>query len=359
MPLTLTIQRLRFPNNGSISNPITASLYIKQYYDLNFTLIASGVNVDVDGTVLDSPLPTTTVEPTEKYVLKAVNELCGFEYEQNLIINPYCPVGYEIAEDQTYCFFTEETDATPPTGSENAVSQTSIGYNPYGTIIFDEGYNVNGTGSFNAISYANSFWVNGIGYPSTTGTLVDGPMNRAGIWSSTVFVDQQIGFAACITVPADGIYYVGVSCDDLSIIKIDGNVIIEQDRAALGAFFRANGYPLAADDQMGFNFFYIYPVMLTSGVHVVEMIGVNTQGTMSGNASLACEIYNLTASEIESATSYVDMGAGLIFSSKDNVGNPIEIGTGGLGYECPDGFSLKTCASPFVCTRTITTPILY
>src|SRR5882672_12263532 len=110
--LTLTISRLRFVNTPLLI-PITVSLYIKEYYSSSFSLIDSGVNIDVNGNVLESPLPTTTIDPTLMYVLRAVNELCGDVYDQNVIINPYCPPGYELSVDETFCFFQEEVPATP------------------------------------------------------------------------------------------------------------------------------------------------------------------------------------------------------------------------------------------------------
>src|SRR5687767_12306997 len=99
--LTLAINKLRFPNNGSISNPITVTLEIKEFYAASYTMIGTGINVDVDGTILESPLPSVVIDPPIKYVLRATNELCGFEYTQDVILNPYCPVNYDLSEDGT------------------------------------------------------------------------------------------------------------------------------------------------------------------------------------------------------------------------------------------------------------------
>lgn len=283
---------------------------------------------------------------------------CGPKSTTFQIIRPAecCPPGYTMSDDETFCYQVNETTVTPPSDSEDAFAVVSIAYNPFGTLIMDPGYAVSGVGSFTQIPYTNGFWVNGPGYPTTTGNTSSGPMNRAGVWSNTVFVGQQIGFSVCVTLPEDGIYYVGISCDDRAQIKIDGNTIVDQDRAALGANLRANGYPAQMDSNSAFTFFYIYPVNLTAGNHVIEMIGINTQGTLFGNASLACEIYNLTAAEIQSATSYGAMGAGLIFSSKDYIGEPIQVGTGGIGYTCPDGYAVAFCEDPIICRQVLTTP---
>lgn len=357
--LTLTIARLRFVNTPLLI-PITVSLYIKEYYAASFTLIDSGVNVDVNGNVMESPLPTTLIDPTHKYVLRAVNELCGDVYDQDVIINPYCPPGYALSSDDSFCFFTEEVAATPPSASENAVSGTNVFYSIYGSVIFDPGYNIDGVGSFTQISYANPFWLNGIGYPSTvTGNTADGPQNRSGIWSPTIMVPQDIGFSVCVTVPVDSVYYIGLGSDDRGIIKIDGTTVVQQNLTSLYNYFAAHGYPLADLSSMGFRFWYIYPVALTAGTHTLEILGHNSVGTAPGSASIGCEVYNLTSAQIQAATSYGSMGTGLVFSSKNFVGLPIQIGTDGIGYSCPAGFSLRYCESPIVCVRVLTTPILY
>lgn len=265
-----------------------------------------------------------------------------------------CPIGYTLSDNETFCFQVNETAATPPSGSENAVARNNVAYTTFGTLIMNPGYNIDGTGSFTQIPYTNAFWINGAGYPNLVGNTSDGPMNRAGIWATTVAINQQVGFSSCVTVPTDSIYYVGIGSDDTGLIRIDGNDIVVQDRAALGTFLRANGYPGALDSDTCYRFFYIYPVELTAGDHIIEMIGINTAGIFPGMAAMACEIYNLTAFQIASATSYVDMGSGLIFSSKDELGQPIQIGTGGIGYTCPSGYSLVLCDGPAYCTQTLT-----
>lgn len=367
--LNLSIKKLRFPNNGNISAPIIADLYIKPFYspDSAYVLIEGSVPISVDGTVQASPLPMTSIDPSQRYLLKAVNDLCDFVYTQDFMIFPHCPPGFILSEDFSSCFATEETSATPPTNSENAVAVAGFPNNNYygifGALIFDPGYNVNGTGTFTQIPYANPFWVNGLGYPHfPSASNTQGPLNRAGVWSTTIAVPQQIGFSVCIEAPEDGTYYVALGCDDIGQVNVDGATIVLQDRAALETYIQAHGYsyPGGLDPaQVTFNFWYIYPIFLTKGSHVVELIGNNTSGTIPGGASIGCEIYLLTPSEIAAATSYADMGVGLIFSSKDYIGRPIQLGTGGIGYTCPSGYSLKYCDSPIVCVKTITTPVLY
>jgi hypothetical protein len=348
--LTLAINKLRFPNNGSISNPITITLEIKEFYADSYTVIGTGINVDVDGTILESPLPSVVIDPAIKYVLRATNELCGFEYTQDVILNPYCPVNYDLSEDGTYCFLEEITSATPPTSSENSVAMTLDRYSVCGSWIYSS-FNINGTGASMQISTANAFWRNGPGDCVTLGNTTDGPLNRSGLWSTSALDNQFIGFAVCITVPTTKTYYIGVGADNLAIIKVDGQTILEQDPAAMDAQYGT------ITSEAPFRVWAIYPVELLSGEHVVEVIGFNSVGAGPNPATLGAEIYDNTSLEIAAATSYGDLN--LIFSTKDYVGQPIQLGNEGIGYTCPDGYSLRYCDSPIVCVKLLTTPVLY
>jgi hypothetical protein len=344
MPLTLTINKLRFPNNANISNPITVTLQYKEYYSATYTTIGTGINVDVDGTILDSPMPSISIEPSEKYMLKSINELCGSEYEQSVILNPYCPVGYELAPDGTYCFYEEITEATPPSAGENAVAATEDVYTTCGSYIYHVGYNVNGTGVSDQISLANPFWVNGNG-DCGNHTLTDGPLNRNGLWSTTEASNQDIGFSVCIDIMESKTYYIGIGCDNYGIIKLDSVTIVSQDAAALDIQYSVGGAP--------FKVWHIYPVEISAGNHILEMIGHN----VSSAAGFGCEVYDNTPAEIAAATGYGDLN--MIFKSADYIGQPIVLGTDGIGYSCPANYSLRACSSPFECVKLITTPILY
>lgn len=273
-----------------------------------------------------------------------------------------CPPGYTLAPDGTYCYQINVVAATPPSDSENAISVSgpnNFYYGIFGSLIFDPGYNINGTGTFTQIPYTNPFWVNGAGYPTYPSVSnTQGPLNRSGVWSPTVLAPQKVGFSVCVNLTESGRYYVGLACDDFGQIIIDGTTIVLQDRDALKTYLQANGYlyPVGLDpNQVTFNFWFIYPVDLPAGTHIIEVIGNNTTGTVAGSATLGCEVYKLTPSQIAAATSYPSMGSGLIFSSKDFVGQPIQIGSGGIGYTCPNGYSLVLCDGAPYCRQVLTT----
>jgi hypothetical protein len=265
-----------------------------------------------------------------------------------------CPPGFTLSDDETYCFQINTTAATPPSNPTNTEAISNNWYSVYGSLIYDVGFDVQGFGPYTQIPYTNGFWVNGPGYPNSSFNTTDGPLNRTGLWSvGGGYPGQIVGFTVCVTVPSNTIYYVGIGADNSGRITIDGNVIVDQDYTAMGNYLSTHGYPAAFTD-VPFRFWNIYPVTLTAGSHVMEIVGINEPITPFPNpGAVGIEIYNATSAEIQAATSYVDLGAKLIFSSKDYVGQPIQVGSEGFGYSCPSGYSLVLCDGPAYCTQTL------
>lgn len=263
--------------------------------------------------------------------------------------NNCCPPGYSLSTDGTFCQQVNTTSATPPSAPENTIAKNSVSYGVFGTVIYDPGYDVDGTGNFTLISYSNSFWVNGDGSGGGANTT-NGAPNRTGLWSTTTSDNQDVGFAVCITAAVTGTYYVGCMGDNRVSIFLDGNTIVSMNVPSMIAFFSSHGFP-GIDAQVTFRFWHVYPVMLSAGDHVLEVIGHNDTGV----AAMGTEIYLLTSSQIQAAASYSDIGSGLIFSTKDFIGQPVQVGSGGIGYSCPSGYSLVLCEGPAFCRQILTT----
>lgn len=277
---------------------------------------------------------------------------CGPRSVTFQIINPggaaCCPATYTMSPDGTYCYKYTDISATPPASGENAAAVQHLDYSAWGSLIYNPGYNINGTGTFTQIPYTNTFWVNGAGFPSGTGlTTTAGPLNRAGVWSTSVSDGQIIGYSVCITAPVTGTYYVGTGADNFTSITVDGVTILSMDPIAMAAYLNANGYG-GLSTEVTFRFWHIYPITLTAGDHIVEIIGNNVTSV----ASIGAEIYNATSTEIAAATSYPVLGSKLLFSSKDYIGQPIQIGSGGVGYTCPANYSLVMCQGAPFCRLT-------
>ncbi len=274
-------------------------------------------------------LSSNGINCTKKYVYTSIP------------IGGCCPVGYTLSEDGTYCYLDETTAATPPSASETAVTVTNAFFTRCGTMVLDPGYTLNGNGSFQNIGYDVNFWNNngGTGDQCNNGNLVDGPMNRNAVWATTTLDNQTVGFTFCIDVPETKTYYIGVGFDNYGQISIDGNVILLID----------NDSPNPLENWL------IFPVELLAGSHVIEVIGINGVSTPPNPGAIAVEIYNNTRDEILESTSYGDLD--VLFQTADYVGEDIQIGSDGIGYTCPDGYSLVLCDGPAYCTkRTIVAP---
>lgn len=324
-----------------LQNQIQASFYYKQAIDSTWILIESNVTIDVDGTVLESPLPSFVIDSDILYNLRVDNEQCETIYMENILYpcgsGGGCPDGYTLSPDGSYCYIIVEADPIPPSGSfDTLVAKTNINYTTCGSYIYNDGYNVNGTGISNQISLANPFWVNGDGSCGTN-NITDGVLNRCGVWASSVTTNQDIGFSVCVDIPTSKKYYVGMGVDNYGVVKIDGQVVIQQDAAAIDAQYGLTG------GFATFKVWHIYPIVLTAGFHYIELFGHN----ISLAAAVGFEIYDNTPTEIEAATSYGDLN--LIFSTKDEVGDDALLGTN--GYSCPSGYSLAACESPIVCKK--------
>lgn len=347
--LPLTISKVVFPANQPIESDITVDLYIKPYYepDTSYELIEGNVSVDVNGNILASPLPSTEIDPTEQYVLKVINDTCGIAFIQEVVLFPYCQPGYELSSDASICSQTDVVSATPPTNPQVSVSQTNANYSLYGTFIYAPGYNSDGTGSSTRINPSNGFWIN------PTADTTDGPLNRAGLWTASPQPGQQIGFSVCLEFDVDTTVLIGMGTDNYGIINLDGNNIVTQNPTTLAAQYNSEFPGIGA--FVTFRIWHVYPVMIPAGTHVLEMIGFN----VSGPATMGVEVYAVSAAALPLITSYADLGANLIFSSKNFIGEFIQSGNMGFGYSCPFGFSFQPCDSPPTCLRVRTTPVLF
>jgi hypothetical protein len=76
------------------------------------------------------------------------------------------------------------------------------------------------------------------------------------------------------------------------------------DPVAMADYFDTHGFPGIGED-LTFKFWHIYPVNLSAGDHVIEIIGHNDASV----AAMGAEIYNLTSAQIQAATSYGIMGS--------------------------------------------------
>lgn len=325
-----TYNTTRVINAGSACN--TSATWVNR--DINEFYVCVGF--DKHYQQIDTNPCSPTYNQTQTGSLYQANSVdCGFTACN-------CPPGYTVKPDNSGCYIVE---SVPVNGSPNPGTPKTLlpyqyhSYGNYGIVVYTGGFNIQGAATGTpTINNTNPFWFN----PSGGAFTFQGPLNRCGLWTQTMLENQAIGFSVCINVPTTKTYLIGMGVDNYGGIRINGTTIVTQNPVAMG-----NALSVGID--VTFKYWNVYPVTLQAGENVIEVTGVNTDLV----AVLGIEIYDCSVSTLINATSYGDLGSALLFSTKDYFNQVIPIyGTGGVGYTCPFGYSLKTCnlATP-TCVR--------
>ena len=176
---------------------------------------------------------------------------------------------------------------------------------------------------------SNSFWD---AFDANTGRI-----NNVGVRTSD---NEWKGFSYCIEVPIGKVYYIGVGSRWFFKVSIDGNTILE----------------VGGPDNPSTNYraWHIIPYFLTPGKHIIEMEGLGK--IFQAPSFFGAEIYDpVSYAALTGATNTTD--AGVIFSTANKVGSNFDLGLT-VGYSCPVGFALDTCAAGTpVCSEIISTSI--
>jgi len=289
---------------------------------------------DLDSNIFFSGLcPTTTTTTT----------LCTITFDTDF----YCPPDPEPCTvccncpnlecdwspyTGTSCVCLQITSATTPSTAVtySVVSKTLSTYSSFGTLVYDT-YNIDGTGTTISYLTGTSVWEN---TGSTTGnTILDGPLNRSGIWTSlTGATDQPIntwvGYSFCVDTPVDKQYYIGIAADNKFSFRLNGTTIVES--------IWGNTTP--------FIYWHVYPIDLPSGTNVIELFGLNT----GSNAGFGCEIYDNTLTELTAATLYSDLN--IVYTTSAQTGGIFDlVADSGFtytlsGFTCPEGYVYQSCS---------------
>lgn len=162
-------------------------------------------------------------------------------------------------------------------------------------------------------------------------------LNNIGVWgcNGEEPTRQWIGFSACVDLPEDGEYVVGIAGDDLVRFRVDGVPV-----------FAAS----PAGGQANFRYWNLVPVQLTAGGHVLELEGYNS----GSEAAFGAEIYGPfpVGSTIDDASiAALNFADNVAWTTGDQVGQNFDLGTDN-GWSCPDGAALNLCEGEPICRRT-------
>lgn len=289
---------LQFPGPGDYSITFTA-------FDMAFD--TSGVLVTMEDILAaqGTSLPSRDTLNVPVHVLP----------EEDCIQTCECPEGFEVTPAGDECVRITQTDVTI-NGTQYRVcdGQPSPAY-----------------------GWAGAQFPGGL---ISTLAFFTGRLNTVGVWAcdSTTGaagfspINEWIGFSVCLNVEEAGDYMVGIAGDNRVRFRLNGSPVFTLDSSA----------------TTNFNYWWMTPIALNSGLNIVELEGKN-DGSI---AAFGAEIYGpyapgSTVSDVSmSALDYVN---NVMWSTADVVGQPFI--TGELsGVSCPDGYALNACEGELTCT---------
>lgn len=264
-----------------------------------------------------------------------------------------CPIGWTETADGLQCERLTTIPATPPTGGPpiSVVAATNGAYGNFGAVIYDNIYNGHGVGTVTQWMQNSPVWKN------IATNLLDGMLNRAGVWGSTpVPDDEPIGFSIPITILVTKTFLVAIAGDNKCRIAVNGVTIVDQNPTEIGDSLEVQLGLTGQGIALAFKITHIYQVTLTAGTSYIGLEGVN----FGSAAAFAAEIYDNTVAEVMAATlktAYTTDPTGfplnqnyynnlnLVFTTRSARGGTFTSGISG-GYSCPVGYALDGTAVP-------------
>jgi hypothetical protein len=299
------------PVNAGNKNLYFGAEGLRLYPDISSNIFPLVVDISAGFKVIDNYGAGATIVPS---ILTLESELWGLNAITNT--SPAVLAGCASLGDQTGRLNDIGVWAT-------GASLKSVAVNNYDAI--------NGVGAFDALSNQDKI---------------------------SVYENTGVAFEFCVDVTESKQYLIGIAGDNEVFLKIDGNLVI-----LLGDPNRYGQGPPAEDNKTAptFRSFHVFPITLTTGTHIINLRGVNWNGT----ASFGAEIYDIDLATFTSTlttpftsspdcgNTVADLEPYIIFSTKNYIGQDIPISATG-NWECPDGSILDECNGIPQC-KTVTT----
>lgn len=239
-----------------------------------------------------------------------------------------CPRGYSPTPANDACVSTLNAPA-----ENNAVNYDvcdaagSTAYGWAGALYVD----TDGDDSNNVVN--DPYW-------GVTNSTTEGRLNTVGIWAcdsrsgvvGTLPIDEWIGFSHCLDIAVGGDYLIGIAGDNRVRFRVDGVMTFELD----------------TDLTRNFNYWHVQKISLTSGIHVIELLGRNDGNVAAFGAEISGP-FPMGSLDDELSQQQADYANNIIFTTEDMVGQTFDIGENS-GWTCPEGQTLNTCQQPPSCT---------
>lgn len=232
-----------------------------------------------------------------------------------------CPEGYDPTPAGDACVRTDVFEATL-SGKEYEVCPGDTG-EPYGR------YGAKFPGG---LTVQDSFFGQDDG-------LSNGRLNEIGVWACDGATGaagseprrEWIGFSTCVDITEPGDYLIGIAADNRVRFTVDGVLTFER----------------SSSSTANFNYWYVEPMSLTSGTHIIELLGYN-DGSI---AAFGAEIYGPFAPgsvSTDADMAAADLAGNIVWSTGDKLGQTFDLGESS-GWQCPDGTAYDTCAAEPQC----------
>ena len=236
-----------------------------------------------------------------------------------------CPEGYQVSVEGDACVRTETVEATNNgTLIQVCAAEDNSNYGKFGALY----PNTDGNASNDNVQ--SSLW--------------DERLNQVGVWACESGnagatrhepLGEWIGFSHCLLVEEAGDYLLGIAGDNRVRLKVDGELIFERDDTSTS----------------NFNYWHLNRISLTSGVHFIELSGLNDNQV----AAFGAEISGPFPAEsllTEEAMKVADYEGKIIFSTEQLIDQGVFDLGAESGWTCPEeGFALNTCGDMPTCTR--------
>jgi len=241
-----------------------------------------------------------------------------------------CPEGYEVSLDGDACVRAEGAEATFH-GARLGVcaAADNVSYGKFGALY----PNTDGDASNDFVQ--SPYW-------GQEGAAPTGRLNAVGVWAcdaatsaaGTAPVGEWIGFSRCLTVEEAGDYLVGIAGDNRVRLKVDGQLVFERDSSSTS----------------NFNYWHIQRLALSSGVHFIELSGLN-DGLVAAFGAEISGPFPAGALLTEEAMKAADYAGNIVFSTGELAGGGLFDLGANSGWSCPEGFALNTCGDAPSCSR--------
>lgn len=177
-----------------------------------------------------------------------------------------------------------------------------------------------------------------------------GRLNIVGVWNNAYNLaggdGPELGFDFCVDIATTKQYLIGIAGDNKVKLYIDGVLTVFLDT------------DIAQFTNIPFNYWHVFPITLTAGLHTIRLAGINTANSQ---ASFGGEIYDITLAQFQANLTDPAIGSGncgnvvsdltpyILFSTESMIGqlvpDPADLGV----WSCPDGSILDECNGVPLC----------